>query len=204
MKKAIILFISLFLFSCAAGPVYVAKTETESVKTSYQDKQLQVLHDRNVDLLSQIYGRYNRSRVDIYPEGIGFTLLMGPRQEKYPYLMVNVRPKEVYFDMNSSKSNERFSLVLQSYLEKYMNFLQSSDLDRDDVKGLAFGVYWPVRDYSLCTSNGGFIEYINIYLSKTDAQEILDRRRGFRDVLDKSEIITSLDLKPAISVKPVF
>lgn len=118
--------------------------------------------------------------------------------------MVNVRPKEIYFDMNSTKANERFSRVLQSYMEKYMGFLQSSDLNREGVEGLAFGVYWPVRDYYQCDAHGGFIEYINIYLSKADAQDLLEKRREFRDVLERSEIITSLDLKPAISgVLPV-
>lgn len=81
MKKAGVLFISLFLFACAAGPVYMAKTEAEGIKSSYQESRLQVLRDKNMGLLSQIYGRYNRSRVDVYPEGIGFTLLIGPKEK---------------------------------------------------------------------------------------------------------------------------
>ncbi len=204
MKKCLVVLIALFLFSCTSGPVYMAKTEKESMKTSYDEAGLRQLAARNQDLLNQIYGRYNRSKVDIYPEGIGFTTLRGLDNSKHFYLLVNLRPADVYFDESSTKPEQRFARVLQTYMEKYMAYLNSSDLDRDGVEGLSFGIYWPVRDYSQCDQYGGFIEYINIFLPKEEAQDLLDKRRSFRDSIEKAEIFTSLETKPAISVRPVF
>jgi hypothetical protein len=87
---------------------------------------------------------------------------------------------------------------------KYLKFMKSSDLDRDDIEGLEFGIYWPVRDYSQCNTYGGFIEYIHIYFKKDEAQDVIDGRRDYADSLQDAEIITSLGLQPAKSVRPVF
>lgn len=203
MKKCIALVLSLFLFSCAApGPVYKAKSELEGIKSTYQDAQLRGLYEKNGDLLKQIYARYQGASIDVYPEGLGFTLLRGPNDEKFHYLMVNVRPSSIYFDGNTIKAEQRFSMVFQSDVLKYMSLLQSSDLDRDGIDGLAFGVYW--RVYSQCPVYGGFIEYINIFLSRADAQNVLNKRKTLQEVADRAEVLTSLDSKPAASVRPVF
>jgi hypothetical protein len=203
MKKYLVVLIALFLFSCT-GTIYTAKTEKEGMKGSYEEPALRELANRNQDLLSQIYSRYSRSRVDIYPGGIGFTTLRGLDSSKHAYLLVSVRPAEVYFDEVSTKPEQRFSKVLQVYMEKYMGFLNAGDLDRNGVEGLAFGIYWPVRDYSQCDQYGGFLEYITVYLPKEDAQDLLNKRRSFRESLEDAEIYTSLEMKPAVSVRPVF
>ena len=75
MKKFIIILAALFLFSCTLGPVHVAKTEEESMKTSYNESQLNALYDKNKPLLHDIYSRLKSSNMNIYPEGIGFTTL---------------------------------------------------------------------------------------------------------------------------------
>jgi len=51
MKKILVIVVALFLFSCAAGPVHMAKTEQESIKNSYDEAQLKSLNDRNSPLL---------------------------------------------------------------------------------------------------------------------------------------------------------
>ena len=85
-----------------------------------------------------------------------------------------------------------------------MKIIKGSDLNRKDIAGLAFGVYWPVRDFSQCQKNGGFIEYLYVYLKKGDAQDVLAGRRDYMDVLNDAEIYTSWNLQPAKSVRPVF
>jgi hypothetical protein len=205
----IIVAVSLvfFLFGCATGTgtVYIAKTESESIESTYKDPRAQSLHQKNSDLIRDIYWRLIQSNVGIYRRGIGITTLTDQNNEQLHYLMINIRPSEVYFDENTTKPEDRFSRVLMTELPKYLKFIKSSDLDRDDIKGLAFGIYWPVRDYSQCNTYGGFIEYIHVYFSKNDAQDILEGRRPYADSLTEDvEIITSLDLKPAKSVRPVF
>ena len=37
MKTLLLAFAVCLLVSCAAGPVYVAKSENEGIRTSYQD-----------------------------------------------------------------------------------------------------------------------------------------------------------------------
>jgi hypothetical protein len=48
------------------------------------------------------------------------------------------------------------------------------------------------------------MEYLHVYLTKDDAQDILAGRKDYKTALVDSEVITSLDLKPAKSVRPVF
>jgi hypothetical protein len=45
--------------------------------------------------------------------------LRGENGEKFPYLMVSIRPKEVYFDANTTAAEERFSYVIKESLPKF-------------------------------------------------------------------------------------
>jgi hypothetical protein len=204
MKKYFIMLLMLFIFcSCAAGPVYVAKNESESTKIMYLDGKSQELFNKNTDLFRDIYSRYNASHINFYNEGLGVTTLKDEKNKALYYLMVYIRPPEISFDENTTKPEERFSYALLE-VPRYLKLMKSKDLEREGIEGLAFGIYWPVRDFSQCQKNGGFIEYLYIYLKKDDAQGILDGSKDYKATLVYSEVITSLGLKPAQSVRPVF
>jgi hypothetical protein len=204
MKKYIVLFSMLFIFcSCAAGPVYMAKNESESIKRVYGDTKSQELFDKNTDLFKDIYLRYSTSHINIYNDGIGITTLKDNKNKTLHYLMAYIRPAEISFDGNTTKPEQRFSYALLE-VPRYLKLMKSNDLERNGIEGLAFGIYWPVRDFSQCQSNGGFIEYLYVYLTKDDAQDILAGRKDYKTTLVYSEVITSLDLQPAKSVRPVF
>jgi hypothetical protein len=204
MKKFIPLILLVFLCSCAAGTIHVAKNEAESYKTVYEDTQVNKLSKENETLLKDIYQRLRRSNVDIYKEGIGITLLSDQKNEKLHYIMVNIRPSEISFNEQATNPEQRFSYVLQNYFPKYLKYIKKDDLDRDDIEGLALGIYWPVRDFSQCNTYGGFIEYIHIFFTREDVWDMLDGKKNFVDVVQGSEVIASLNLKPAQNVKPVF
>jgi hypothetical protein len=206
MKRTLIVLVSLTLFSCAgAGPVYVARDQSDAVRTTYGDPKLNELNTRNQTLLKEIYGRFSSAGVDVYPEGIGMTELTDREHQRLYYLMVRIRPSGVVFDQKSTTPQQRFSQVLQLHVEKYLRYVKKEDLDRDGIQGLDLGVYWPVRDYTVCNQYGGFVEYVNLYFRKADAQAILTGARTFPDVVtNNAEVITSLNLAPAQSVKPVF
>lgn len=199
-----IVIVSLFLFSCAAGPVYIAKNESESIKNSYDEAQLRTLYNKNKTLLHDIYTRLASSRIDIYREGIGFSTLKDDTKGMQYYLMVYVRPSEILFDLNSTKAEQRFSDVLGGYFEKYLAYIKGEDIERSGVDGVSLGVYWPVRDFSQCKENGGFIEYIIVYLTKEDLSRIFEGYKSFAEVASDAEIIASLDLKPPAYVRPVY
>ena len=204
MKKYFAMFLMLFIFcSCAAGPVWVAKNESESIKSTYWDTKSQALYNKNTDLFKDIYSRYNTSHINFYNEGIGIATLQDDKNKMLHYLMVYIRPPEISFDVNTTKPEQRFSYALRE-VPRYMKLLKSRDLDRDGVEGLAFGIYWPVRDFSQCNESGGFIEYLYVYLKKGDAQDILAGRKDYEKTLVDSEVITSLNLQPAQSVRPIF
>ncbi len=205
MKVIVAICLVFFLFGCASpGPVHIARTESESIRSAYEDPHVRSLHQKNSDLIRDIYWRFIQSNVGIYRGGIGITTLTDQNNEKHHYIMVNIRPSDVYFDENTTKPEGRFSHVLMNTFPKYLKFMKSNDLDRDGIEGLAFGIYWPVRDYSQCNTYGGFIEYIHIYFKKDDAQDIIEGRKPYADTLEDAEIITSLALQPAKSVRPVF
>jgi hypothetical protein len=204
MKKVVLVFLLGFLCSCAAGPIYMAKNQTESMKVSYDDAKLKNLYKENEGLLKEIYLRLSNSNVNIYNEGIGLTILNDDKNEKLHYIMMNIRPSEIVFNETATKPEQRFSDVLQNYFPKYLNYIKKEDLNRDDIEGLALGIYWPVRDYSQCNQYGGFVEYIHIYFAKEDVFDFLDKRKTFVAVINDSEVITSLNLQPAKSVRPVF
>lgn len=204
MRNVFIGFFILFMLcSCAAGPVYIAKTESEAIKRGYNDQRSQELYNANAEFFKELYLRYNAAKIGIYKDGIGITTLNNETNEKLHYLMAYTRPAEISFDGNSSTSENRFSHALQQ-IPRYMKHIKSRDLDRNDIEGLAFGIYWPVRDFSQCNEFGGFVEYIHVFFRKADAQDILDGRRNYVEALVDAEVITSLDLKPAKNVRPVF
>ena len=204
MKKFIPVILLIFLCSCAAGTIHVAKNEAESYKTVYTDAHVQKLSKENEALLRGIYQRLSMSNINIYKEGIGITLLSDQKNEKLHYIMINIRPSEIVFNENATTPEQRFSYVLQNSFPKYLKFIKKEDLNHDDIEGLALGIYWPVRDFSQCDTYGGFIEYIHIYFMKEDVWAMLDGKKNFVDVIQSSEVIASLNLKPAQNVKPVF
>jgi hypothetical protein len=79
--------------------------------------------------------------------------------------------------------------------------LSKEDVAPDDINGLAFGVTWPVRDFTQCDTAGGFVEYVLAYVSKSDFFSILDGSETVSSVLSNSEVVTSLDLAPPKSIK---
>jgi len=204
MRMFVIIMLCLLVFSCATGPVQMAKTEQEAVKTTYDDVQLKSLSDKNQPLLHDIYTRLKSDHVNIYKEGIGFTTLSDNKNGKHFYLAVGVRPPEIVFDEGSSKADQRFSKVMGTYVEKYLGYVKKSDIEATGVEGLSFGVYWPVRDYSQCKENGGFVEYIIVYLSKDDLMSLYKHTKTFADVTSKADVYASLDLKAATQMKPVY
>ncbi len=204
MKNIILLILAVFLCSCATGTIHVAKDESDSFKTMYEDAGLKKLSNDSDPLLRDIYRRLRRSNIDIFKEGIGITLLKDQNNERLHYFMVNIRPSEIVFDEKSTTPEQRFSHVLMNYYPKYLKFVRKEDLQRDDIEGLALGVYWPVRDFSQCNTYGGFIEYIHIYFPKEDIYDMIDGKKNFVDVVQETEVITSLDLKPAQNIRPVF
>jgi hypothetical protein len=205
MKNILLFMIAVsFLYSCAAGPIYVAKDQRDAIKSGYSEAQLRELSAGNEDLLRRIYSRLTISHVGVHNEGIGFTSLRDQQERKHYYLMVHLRPAEIYFNVLDTKPEQRFSHVLQEYMPKYISYVKPEDLNKEEIEGLAFGIYWPVRDFSQCNTAGGFIEYIHVYLKKNDALGVLQGRRAFTESLSGAEVMTSLDLAPAISVRPVF
>ena len=203
MKRCFILIIVVFFLSaCAHGPVYYAKSEGEAIKKDYQDKRLQELYNQNQNLFRELYARFTSSQVDIYKDGLGFTDFTNTKNVRTYYLMAKVRPQEIMYKEMKCTSDERFSEVIQKYAPKYLKFMKKSDLDIKSIEGLTFGVYWPVRD--VCDTYGGFYEYIEMYTPKQFVNEFLDGKITFQKMLLDSVVVTSLDNRPATSVKPVF
>lgn len=191
------------LTGCAMGPVQMAKTEAEAFKTRYDDPQLAKLYTQNEAKLKDIYARYRKAGVNFYYDGLGVTAIRDAKGKKYSGLMVNIRPMDVVFDENASTGQQRFAKVLRGDFPKYIKYLNRSDFSGEGISGVAFGIYWPVRDFTQCNVNGGFIEYAIVYLSADDANDVLEGRKSFFEVAKTTEVITSLDLKPAFSVKVV-
>lgn len=216
MKKTLLLMLFAFLLcACAHGPVYVAKNQSEAIRAVYDDPGLEKLYRENKGLLGDIYTRFTKEKVDFCPAGLGFGLLKTKSKERLNYLTVLVRPQEImYKQMRCTDEDrmrhkelkctgdERFSEVLQKYFPQYVKQMKVSDVERNDIDGLAFGVYWPVRD--VCDTYGGFIEYIIVYFPRHDARDLLEGRLTFEEAIQNAEIVASLDEKPAASVRPVF
>jgi hypothetical protein len=152
-------------------------------------------------VLKSIYARYRLSKMSLAKEGLGFTSLTDNSGQKLFYLLVEIRPEDVNFDQNATTGEKRLQLILQRYFEPNLRVLNKEDVAPDDINGLAFGVSWPVRDFTQCNTAGGFVEYVLAYISKSDFFSILDGSETVSSVLSNSEVITSLDLAPPKSIK---
>lgn len=196
------LILALFLVGCAPS-AHVAFTELEGIKGTYEDPKLTALSSKYQTSLKNIYARYRQAGVDIYKEGIGFTKLSDKDRQVYYYLMVLVKPAEISFDGNTTTSEQRLSAILKRHFEMNLRYMNIRDLEKDDVDGLAFGVYWPVRDYGQCSKYGGFLEYVVAYIRKADVISLLNRTAGFNEVIRDSEIATSQGLKDPVPIRLV-
>lgn len=201
MRLLILGFILSTLISCSGGPVLIAKNENEGIRTTYQDPQLSELSQKYQQNMKDIYQRYQAAGVSVYPAGIGFTSLTDNVGAKHSYLLVEVRPNDIAFGQDETKPKERFAEVYQHNLEPNLRYLKPSDLDMEGVDGLAFGLYWPVRDYSRCSQYGGFLEYMLVYLDKEDFVDLIQKAMTLSEAVENSEVVTSLDRKPPRAVK---
>jgi hypothetical protein len=202
MKLLITTVLALFLASCAPSP-HIAFNDAEGIKATYEDARLTEFNQKYRASLKDIYARYRQAGINIYREGIGFTKLSDRDGNSYYYLMVMVKPAELSFDGNSTKSEQRLTTIIKRHFEPHFRYLTVGDLQKDDVDGLAFGVYWPVRDYEQCSSYGGFLEYVVVYLRKADAIAFLNRNVGLDEMLRDAEITTSLGLKNPVPIRLV-
>ncbi len=196
--------LAVFLFSCTPGPSYFAKDEDDTIKDNYSSKHVQALYDKNAALFKDIYARYNSANVGMYQDGIGITTLEDFNKEQLHYVMVYVRPKEASFDINATKPEDRIAATLRNLVPKYIKTIKSRDLDADDIEGLAFGIYWAVRDHSQCDTYGGHIEYVYIFFPKSAAQNYLNGKISLAEAIDQSEVMASTELKMAKAIRPVF
>ncbi len=201
MKYFAVVCLFCILTACAAGPVQVAKNDTEGVKARYLDPELTARSQKYGSLLKSIYARYRLSHMALAKEGLGFTSLTDNSGKKLYYLMVEIRPEDVNFDQNKTTGEERLRLILQGYFEPNLRMINKEDVAQDDIDGLAFGVAWPVRDFGQCNTEGGFVEYVLAYIDKNDFFSILDGSGTVSNVLGNSEVIVSLDLAQPKSIK---
>jgi hypothetical protein len=196
----LVIFSIGFLTACS-GPVHMAKTEAEGLKTTYQDPDLAAMSRNSSELFKEIYARYTSKRMYIAKEGLGFTSLNDDHGRKQFYLLVEAHHEDCNFNKNATTGRERLQAVLQNYFESDLRVLNRQDVARNDISGLAFGVTWAVRDFYQCDKYGGFVEYVIAYINKDDFYSILDRSKSVATVLADSEVITSLDLQPPTSIK---
>ncbi|MGD0230904.1 MAG: hypothetical protein ABSC19_11165 [Syntrophorhabdales bacterium] len=200
-RLLILVFLLCTLVSCGTGPIFIAKNENEGIKGSYQDPQLSELSARYQQNLKGIYKRYRSAGIDVYPNGIGFTAISDNEGRKHCYLLVQVRPRDISFGEAESKPKERFSEVFNHHFEDNLRYLKATDLDMEGVDGLAFGVFWPVRDYSRCNQYGGFLEYTLIYFHKEDFIDLTQKTMTLPEAVNNAEVVISLNRKPPRTVK---
>lgn len=204
MKTTVLMMALVLLVSCAAGPTFIAKNEAESIKTNYDDPGLRNLATKHRGLLGDIYNRYTKDRISFYPDGIGFTALKDERMKPHSYLMVHVRPDDVYFDQNTTKAEQRFSAVINKSFQRYLTYIKVEDMDSPDVNGVAFGLYWSVRDYAKCDSYGGYIEYAIAYIHKQDYAQFKNGNKTLRELLEASTMQASFNREQPKKITPVF
>lgn len=202
MKWLSAVILILLLAACAPS-AYVAYTETEGVKGSYGDPKLVAFNNRYETNLKDIFGRYRQAGINIFKEGIGFTKLVDKDRQVYYYLMVLVKPAEISFDGNTTTPEQRLTAILKRHFEPHLRYLNVRDLEKDDIDGLAFGIYWPVRDFNECSKQGGYLEYAVAYLKKADVITFFKRNLSISELLRDSEIITSQGLKDPVPIRLV-
>jgi hypothetical protein len=202
MKYLFGVIVALLLVSCAPSP-HIAFSELEGIKGAYQDPKLAALDRKYKESLQDIYARYRQAGVDIYKEGIGFTKLSDKDEQAYYYLMVFIKPAEISFDGNTTTQEQRLRAILKRHFEPNMRYLKIRDLEKDDMDGLAFGIYWPVRDYNECSKQGGYLEYAVAYLKKADVIAFLNRTASFTEIAKDAEIVVSQGLKDSVPIRLV-
>ncbi|MHB8110693.1 MAG: hypothetical protein ACYDHW_11755 [Syntrophorhabdaceae bacterium] len=200
----VIALLAIFAVACTPGATYYAKSEADSIKKNYNDQRVQALYAKNAGLFKDIYNRYSTNNTGIYQDGIGITTLEDYNKEQLHYIMAYIRPKEASFDINSTKPEQRVATIIKDFVPKYIKNIKSDDLEKDDIEGLAFGIYWAVRDHSQCDTYGGHVEYVYIFFPKSAAQAYLKGNLSLGEAVDQSEVMTSMDLKPAQAIRPVF
>jgi hypothetical protein len=203
MKRfSILTLLSLLLFSCASGPIYMAVTEQEIIKTNYTALELKQKHAENERLIKELLNRFVSLKVNFVKDGLGIMRVIDEKGAPHYYLMLHIRPSGIRFDQNTTDSKKRFSEIVYVHLPKYLSYVKKEDLS--NLEGLSFGIYWPVRDFSQCQEYGGFIEYAHFNIPKEELYEFMDGKKGLREVLKGSEIIVSFDLQPPKSVRLEF
>ena len=204
MKKLVGLFVCLLLLSCT-GPVQVAKNEHEVFKTTYDDPGLARVYQENEAALRNIYLRYRDAGVDFYYDGIAVIGLKDPTGKTQDhYVSIKIRPAEIVFERDVSdpdKWPERLKRITHQEFPKYIRYLKESDLKLRDIQGVAFSIYWPLRDYTQCNKYGGCVEYAIVYLDNKHVTEILDGTRPFQDVIRECKVVASFNLQPAETMK---
>ena len=204
MKKLVGLFVCLLLVSCT-GPVQVAKNESEVFKATYEDPDLARVYQMNEPALRNIYLTYKNAGIDFYYDGIAVIGLKNPAGKTQDhYLSIKIRPAQIVFDRDVSEPDkwpERLKRITHQEFPKYIRYLKESDLKLRDIQGLAFSLYWPLRDYTQCDKYGGCIEYAIIYLTNQDVADILGGTRSFVDVAKERHVVASFNLKPAETMK---
>jgi hypothetical protein len=202
--RLIVASILLSLLVSCSGPVFIARTEQEAIKRIYLDPKLNDLSEKNQDTLRNIYQRYQMANVDIYPDGIGFTSLESTDRTRYRYLLVDLRPRNITFGEGQTTADQRLAEVVNHHIQKNLRYLTAKDLERTGVDGLAFIIHWPVRDLSQCDKHGGFLEYVSLYLSRTDFSLFIDREISFSEAIERAEVSTSQGLKKANTIKVIL
>lgn len=205
MKKLIGLFVCILLVSCT-GPVQVAKNEHEVFKTTYDDPELARVYHEDEAPLHDIYQRYHNAGIDFYYDGVAVVGLKDPTgKTEDHYLSIKIRPAEIVFERDVSDPDKwpvRFKRITHQEFPKYIKYLKESDLMKlKDIQGVAFGIYWPLRDYTQCDKYGGCIEYAIIYLTTKDVADILSGARPFLDIAKERHLVASFNLRPAETVK---
>src|SRR5271157_2791494 len=200
MKTFIGLFVCLLLVSCT-GPVQVAKNEHEVFKTTYDDPDLARVYQENEAALRNIYLRYKNAGVDFYYDGIAVVGLKNPAGKTQDhYVSIKIRPADIVFERDVADPDKwpmRFKRITHQEFPKYIRYLKESDLKLKDIQGVAFSIYWPLRDYTQCNKYGGCIEYAIVYLTNQDVADILSGAKSFLDVAKERHVVASFNLKPA-------
>lgn len=204
MKKLVGLFVCILLVSCAMGPVQVAKNESEVFKTTYEDPDLARVYQMNEAALRNIYLTYKSAGIDFYYDGIAVIGLKDPagRPQEH-YVSIKIRPAAIVFEREVSdpdKWPERLKRITHQEFPKYIQYLKKSDLQFKDIEGMAFGIYWPLRDYTQCDKYGGCIEYAIVYLTNQDIADILSGAKSFLDVAKERRVLASFNSNPAETV----
>lgn len=202
MKFLIGLVLVLSLLSCTHSP-NIAYTDMEGIKGNYEDPKLAAFDRKYKESLQEIFARYRQAGIDIYKEGISFAKLSDKDGQSYYYLMILVKPSEIAFDGAKTTPDQRLAAILKRHFEPNLRYLKPPDVEKDEIDGLAFGVYWAVRDLNECSKYGGFLEYAIVYMKKADVISFLNKTASFSEIAKEAEIVSSQGLKDPVPIRLV-